>query len=119
MTPKYVYIAGPYTAPTLLERKLNCATAIGLGAVAIRQGFTPIIPHTMYHVLEQSFPETVFLRLGLELLALCQEVWVVDGHQGSAGTQEEITRAIQLGIPVVYEEDIIDEMQENYVKGRL
>ena len=41
------------------------------------------------------------LRLGLEMLGLCEELWVCSEHI-SGGMKAEIEQAKQLGIKIVY-----------------
>jgi hypothetical protein len=77
--------------------------------VALR-GFVPVAPHIIFtRFLDDNSPNERELGLscGLELLRLCNEMWVFNFAEGddsgiSEGMQREIDLAKKLGIPIKY-----------------
>lgn len=94
-----VYVCSPfrgdYDANTKNARFYSRHAALQLGVI-------PIVPHLLFpQFLDDTVPEerALGLRLGLELLKLCDELWVY-GDRISEGMKAEIEFAKELGIPV-------------------
>ena len=97
--PLRVYICSPfrgdYDANTKNARFYSRHAALQLGVI-------PIVPHLLFpQFLDDTVPEerALGLRFGLELLKLCDELWVY-GDRISEGMKAEIEFAKELGIPV-------------------
>lgn len=95
-----VYVAGPYSAPSLDAVRANVYRAQLVGAAVIQAGALPLVPHVVSMGIEGSLPESRWLRLGLDWLSECHAVLLVPGWERSSGTRGEIDRARALGLPV-------------------
>lgn len=97
---KFVYICSPLKGD--VER--NIRRAYGYCRFAVKEGVLPFAPHAMFSgFLDDAIPEErqVGMVLGLELLKVCSELWVI-GKKISEGMQGEIEVAQQLNIPIKY-----------------
>lgn len=75
-------------------------------------GVSPIVPHLLFpQFLKEEDPEErdLGIRLGLEQLAMCDELWVF-GKEISQGMSKEINFAEERGIPIKYFSDCEEEM---------
>jgi len=100
-----IYLAGPYTARTQWERERNVQRAKEAAAEVLRSGAIPVYTHAMYHSFHGAFPESLFVKAGLELVRLCSGLWAyagVNDSEGSVGTLNEIAEAKRLGKPCGY-----------------
>lgn len=110
---KLVYICSPLRGDidANMKRALRyCTYAAGCGVI-------PIAPHMAWNgVFDDTIPEKreAALRLGLELLKRCDEVWVM-GNEITEGMQGEIDEAERLHIARVY---VLDEQVEQDLKVR-
>jgi len=97
---KNVYICSPLRG----DVDKNTKKARDYCRVAIEFGFIPIAPHVLYQgIFNDEIPherETA-LQVGLQILVLCDEIWVF-GDFVSEGMRGEIEKARELGIPVKY-----------------
>jgi len=105
---RIVFICSPYRpeaeepeekADELLRNihlaRLGCKTAV-------RRGCTPIAPHLIFpQFLKDEKPEDreAGMKMGVQLLLLCDEVWVL-GRRISEGMGNEIAIATEEGIPI-------------------
>lgn len=95
---KLVYVCSPYKG----NKKVNIATARQYCLEAIAAGYIPIAPHVMFYgTLDDDDPgqRAVGMKIGLELLCFCQELWVC-GNRISDGMRGEIALAEALKILV-------------------
>ena len=100
---KIVYICSPLQGD--IER--NISQANGYCGFAATQGVVPLAPHTIFtQFLDDNIPEerTKGLKMGLELLKRCDELWVF-GLKLSAGMIAEKEAAEQLDISIQYYSD--------------
>ncbi|MEN3005984.1 DUF4406 domain-containing protein [Dehalobacterium formicoaceticum] len=110
---KLVYICSPLRG----DMEANLKRAMRYSAYAAGCGVIPIAPHVAWNgVFDDTIPEKreTALRLGLELMKRCDEVWVM-GNEVSQGMQGEIDEAARLRIPTVY---VLDEQVEKDMKIR-
>lgn len=101
-----VYICSPLRGD--IER--NIKKAIGYSKFAASMGVVPLAPHTIFtQYLDDTIPEEreQGLRMGIELLKKCNQIWVF-GDVISEGMQAEINLAIELGISVVHYPSSLD-----------
>ena len=92
-----VFISSPYAG----DIESNVAKARQYCRDAVAKGVNPIAPHLFYpQFLEDKSPKErkAGLTLGLDLLSLCDEIWVYG--QPSPGMQAEIALAEKHGIPI-------------------
>lgn len=98
-----IYICSPYAGD--VER--NTQKAINYCRKAIEEGYTPLASHLIYpRILAEEIPEEreTGIRLGLELLKVCDKLWVC-GDTISKGMEREIDRAEELGIQIIRQEE--------------
>ena len=110
---KMVYICSPLRGD--IEDNIKRATQYC--EFAVDCGVMPLAPHVAWNgVLDDNIPKKreLALKLGLELLHRCDEVWVM-GRKISHGMRGEIEAAQRLHIPVIY---MLDEVVENNHKLR-
>ncbi len=101
---KLVYIASPYAG----DIKYNTQMTIEYCRYAVGCGVVPLAPHLLLpKFLCEMNPEEreLGIRMGLQLLALCTELWVF-GSRITEGMDREISKAQRLGIPVKYIEKL-------------
>jgi hypothetical protein len=107
---KRVYICSPLRG----DVEANIEKAKGYCREAAERGEMPLAPHVYFtQFLDDDIPQEreTGLEMGLELLALCDEVHVY-GETVSEGMAREIALAGELGLPVIYKEGMILENEE-------
>ena len=96
---RLVYICSPYKGDYLR----NTIQAHKYCSFAIEMGYLPIAPHIYFTIfLCDRIPaeRTIGMEMGLQLLEVCEEVWVFGLQSPSAGMAAEILRAAELGMPI-------------------
>jgi len=101
---KRVYVAGSYSADNVLDVLIN----IGRGEEASTQlfllGFAPFCPwHDKDFVLRRpnaNFTIPMFYEYSMAWLEVSDAVLVLPNSENSKGTQKELARARELGIPI-------------------
>lgn len=101
---KKIFIAGPYHGANSLDVDQHTSRAEELGLRVAEMGGLPVIPHTMYRYWGRTLNADYWPARGIELLDVCDAVYVVAGYQSSRGTLAEISRAIMAGMRVFYSE---------------
>ena len=97
---KKIYIYSPLRD----NYALNITRAKWYCREVAKRGHIPIAPHVYCtQFLEDTDPEEreMGMEIGLNLLDICDEVWVF-GYQLSTGMKAEIERAANKGIPVYF-----------------
>ena len=92
-----IFICSPYAGDTLN----NIRRAQNYSRAAAGQGVTPIAPHLLFpQFLHDNVPagRATGIRMGMELLDLCSEVWVFGDP--TPGMKEEIHYAQEHNIPI-------------------
>ncbi|SHH69059.1 DUF4406 domain-containing protein [Desulfosporosinus lacus] len=110
---KLIYICSPLRG----DMEANLKRASQYCAYAASCGVIPIAPHVAWNgVFDDTIPakREAALRLGLELLKRCDEVWVM-GNEITQGMQGEIDEAARLHRATVY---VLDEQVEQDLKIR-
>jgi len=99
---KKIYICSPLAG----DVAGNIERARGYCRAAADSGVLPLAPHIYcIQFLDDAIPDEreLGMEMGLELLGLCDEVWV-HGSTISTGMAWEIALAGELGIPIIYME---------------
>jgi hypothetical protein len=98
---KLIYVAGPYSAPTHLEREQNILAARIAGAEIAKLGAYPLIPHsnTAHFDTPAGLGEQFWYEGTLELLRRSDAMFLLKGWQDSVGTGRERQEALRLEIP--------------------
>lgn len=98
MFEKLVYICSPYHG----DMEQNRQNAVEYCEYAAQMGVTPLAPHTIFtQYLDDDVPSQreVGIRMGLELLKRCDEIWVF-GPEITEGMKREIIQANIERIPI-------------------
>ncbi|MEN6423660.1 MAG: DUF4406 domain-containing protein [Smithella sp.] len=101
---KRVYVAGSYSADNVLDVLRN----IGRGEEACTKlfllGFAPFCPwHDKDFILrrpDETFTVTMFYDYSMSWLDVSEAILVLPNSENSKGTQKELDRARELGIPI-------------------
>ena len=102
-----VYVAGAYSADNVIQVLANMRRGIELSYLVLKAGFAPFVPWFDYHfsllgdVDLEDYYEYSLAWLEASDALIVQPV----GAEESTGTQKEIKRAEELGIPVFYSLD--------------
>ena len=91
-----VYICSPYGG-----KEENVTKAKQLVRYAIDQGHAPIAPHVLYHGIlddHNQLERHIGLDRAITLLRVCDEIWVPDWCEPTAGMAKEIELSGDLGI---------------------
>lgn len=100
MIPR-VYIAGPYTAVSRSTRALHVQRAESVGALVLRAGCYPVIPHLTGFRLEHVNSSYEFwVTATKQELQTCDACVMVHGWHWSNGSQGEHTDCLVKGRPV-------------------
>jgi hypothetical protein len=105
---KRVYIAGRYSAPSVIEALENIRRGQRKATEFLLQGESPFCPWLDFQLFlqlrgdEKISVETI-KEHSLRWLEVSDLVYVLRGWEGSKGTIAEIARAKELGIEVQYE----------------
>lgn len=95
---KLVYMCSPYAGD--IESNIRFAKAAC--HYAMEQDCAPVAVHLLYPLLlNDAIPSErkTGIRMGLRVLASCEELWICGGHI-SSGMRCEIAEAKRLGIPI-------------------
>lgn len=99
-----IYVAGKYSAPTTIDVLNNIHDGIKASVEIIRQGhsvFCPWLDH-QFHFFDKTITKEEYQRNSMAWVEVADEVWVLPNSENSGGTQREIARAKELGIPVKF-----------------
>ena len=97
-TPKYIYIAGPYTIGDVGR---NVANAVAVMDYLLDYGFIPYCPHLTHlaHLVNHRSYED-WLDLGKAWVKRCDALLRMDGESRGADVEVEFARS--LNIPIYY-----------------
>ena len=101
MRNKLVYICSPYRGN--VEENTENARRYSLRAIIDHPDVIPIAPHLLFtQYLDDDDPEQrrIGLDAGLDLLSICDELWVYGLDNPSEGMAAEIAMAKELAIPI-------------------
>lgn len=105
---KRIYVCSPYRG----DEERNVRRAQTFCKDIVQRGHLPIAPHVYFtQFMSDDTPgeRDAALSMGIEILALCDEVWVF-GNRISAGMRGEIEAAQELGIPIMQAGEAVAEM---------
>jgi len=100
-----IYISGPYSADSLIDRQQNILNAKRRFVAALATGeWWAVCPHTHTAELEMHLPgvdHDEWLRMDITMLASCDAIWAdYLKNKGSVGTRLELAWAILAGMPI-------------------
>ena len=105
-----VYICSPLRGNppySIRKRNKNLTKAIEYGRKVFDKGHTPIIPHLYFSsFLDDSKPEEreKGIEMAVDLVEICDAVWVYDEGCMSEGMKSIIQQAIKLGKEVKFKD---------------
>lgn len=109
-----IYIAAAFSAKSQIERDLNVQAARHAGFKIAKLGFYPVMPTVNTNGFEVIGTPEFWYEATLELMLICDAVYVVDGADESKGVRSELSGASAEGIPIYFS---IKELEEGYAKG--
>lgn len=102
--PLVIYVSGPYTAPSEDGVAANVRRAEDAAAALMRDGHTPLCPHSHSHGWERyGFAWGDFIRIDLVLLERCDAIYMLSGWEASKGALMEFEHAFLRRMPVYYQ----------------
>mgnify|MGYP003402588862 CR=1 FL=1 len=105
-----VYVAGPYSAPTINEIDENVRKAIKMGEQITKvENCIPFVPH-LFHWWEKLHPHPYefWLDLDLKMLEKCDILFRIEGKSKGADAELEFAKANN--IPYVYSIEELDKL---------
>ena len=98
-SPK-MYIAGPYSG----DVGMNMYKAWLAGRVIVQKGYIPVIPHTMTGEMHDLLTPDDWYQITLELLKLCDAIYMLRGWECTQGAVEEHDYAANtMRIPIYFQ----------------
>ena len=118
---KKIYVFSPVRGDqnNPLEIKNNIARAVMYSRFVYSQGHLPICPHIylenatgLKSEAENPDNRRELLDLGLEMLTLCDELWVFGRRFGdeSSGMRKEVVKALEKGMHVEYRNEFLPKL---------
>ena len=94
MTRKLAFICSRYAGDTDLDVERNVMRARALCRMAVDDGYTPIAPHLLYpQFMSEKTERDLGIEMGLQLLELCDIMFIDAARIISGGMQAEIEYA--------------------------
>jgi hypothetical protein len=111
---KTVYVAGAMNGSNIIEVMNNIRRGVKLGADIFKLGYAPFIPHLdiafiLQNPIDLSLPIEMYYDYSMEFLTRCDCIIVCEKSENSKGTKLEIEKAKQLGIPIYYS---VEELEQ-------
>jgi hypothetical protein len=101
--PPRVYVAGPYSAPSLGARKKNVRRAVKAARLIVDFGGHPAVPHLVGFECEDAQPSWEWWMAATSReLSTCDACVVVEDYEGSRGTELEIAQCRRERRPVFF-----------------
>lgn len=104
---KRVYVAGSYNAPNIVEALDNMRRGMKASVAVLLAGYAPFCPWLDHHYQlmkdeEATITREMYQAQSMAWLEVSDAILVLPGSLASGGTQREIARALEKGIPVFY-----------------
>lgn len=96
-----VYVAGPYSAQTMGEIKMNIKRAEIYAAILWAKGYTVICPHKNTAFMDGIVSYEKFMDGCLTILSRCNILFLMPGYEQSEGAKREYRFAQKKGIRIV------------------
>ena len=103
-----IYIAGPYSADNVISVLDNIRKGIRLSTQILLMGHSPFSPwldflFQLFLRDEESLCVEDYYRYSIDWLLVSDVLLVMPGWRSSGGTAEEISRAFNAGIPIIFD----------------
>lgn len=101
---KRVYVAGSYSADNVITVLNNIHKGTKVSVELLKKGYIPFCPWLDYQFQFYDMTLTVedYYRYSIGWLEVSDVLLVLPNAENSRGTQNEIKRAKELNIPIVY-----------------
>lgn len=99
---KAVYIAGPFTAASELQRRIHTNNALVVALDIAKAGAVPVVPHSQWAAFHGAVDSVEIMPLCLELLGRCDAAYFLAGWEGSAGSMQEMAFCLDNHMPVFF-----------------
>jgi hypothetical protein len=114
-----VYVAGSYSGDNVTKILDNMRIGMRAGTELLLEGFSPFVPWFDYHFQlmlrnGEALDVNKYYNYSIAWLEASDVLFVLPNSEKSKGTQEEIGRATDLGIPIVYDRKELKEKWLNY-----
>jgi len=118
---KRLYLAGSYSAPSVIQALENIRKGLRAGTEALLAGwavFAPWADHQLFLQLREGeeIPLAVIQEHSLAWLEVSEAMLVLPGWENSLGTRREIARARELEIPVFFS---LEDLRKSEVSATL
>jgi hypothetical protein len=102
----YIYIASPYA---IGDQEENVNKSLEIAEAIVRMNAIPVVP-LLTHWWDKKYPHphSYWIQYTLQLVELCDGMLRVAGE--SKGADGEVARALELGMPVVYSLEELDQL---------
>lgn len=101
---KRVYVAGSYSADNVLDVLINIGRGEEASTKLFLLGFAPFCPwHDKDFIIrrpDETYTVAMFYEYSMAWLEVSDAVLVLPNSENSKGTQKELDRARELGIPI-------------------
>ena len=110
----FVFVTGPYSAPTEEDVARNIQRAVDVGRIVFERGYFPVVPHVLvrpyYNAADRRgpFAYEALMQYTLALVRKCEILLIYD-H--SPGADREWRLAEALGKPVYFDVDELPQRQ--------
>jgi len=107
MTRKRIYVAGAYSADNVMQVFKNMSHGIEISTQLLKLGFAPFCPWLdfQFAINDPNLTIDDFYEYSLAWMEAADFLYVLVGWENSKGTINEIARAKELQIPVLYEKE--------------
>ena len=115
MYPPLIYVAGAYAG----DVSANIIKAERVSIALIRNGWHVFTPHknTAGYENYDDIPKSTWLEEDLNILARCDALYVMDNWRTSPGTKGEIAAAQELGLLIIWEDDLLPDCAQMNVNA--
>ena len=105
MNYKRIYVAGSYNADNVVKVLNNIKRGTQVCVELLEKGYVPFCPWLDFNFNWYSDKLTIedYYRYSIGWLEVSDCIYILKNSENSKGTQAEIKKAIELGIPVLYE----------------
>lgn len=100
-----VFISGKYTGKTEEETKKNIEHAVRMACRIAEMGYTYICPHLNSGSVKLFYND--WIEFYLVLLERCDKICMLSNWESSNGARIEYDRANELGMEILYEENLL------------
>lgn len=102
---KRIYVAGAYSADNVITVLDNMRKGMRKSVEVLLKGFSPFCPWIDYHFQlmlrdNENLSVKNYYDYSMSWLEVSDAVLLLPNSENSKGTQEELKRAIELGIPI-------------------